>query len=81
MAVWVRMIDDSGVGDTGFRNLMEMSGRGLPSVVHQVSGQEGAEPTETQTVLFTCVKASPATVTYKVPSSTRVDSLSGWVCV
>ena len=75
------MIDDSGVGDTGFRNLMEMSGRGLLSVVHQVSGQDRAEPTETRTVLFTSVKASPPRVTYKVLSSTRVDSPSGWVCV
>ena len=52
------MIEDSDVGYTGFRNLMEMNGRGLPSVVHQVFGQDGVEPAETQRVLFTSVKAS-----------------------
>ena len=36
---------------------MEMSGRGLPSVVRQVFGQDGVEPAETQRVLFTSVKA------------------------
>ena len=40
VAVWVRTIDDSGVGDTGFRNLMEMSSRGLPSGVR--AGRSGA---------------------------------------